>query len=893
MRNYVIINGVDSLTINGLAINELPPISKPPMRTLQEEIDGRDGDIITNLGYGSYDKIMTIGLYNGYDIDEIIAFFNGEGTIIFSNEPDKYYNYKIIEQIDYESLIKFRTATVTFHCQPFKYPVEEEPIEVDYDYIEEEGEDLTLEPTDGSPLSLTLKGNTSQYSTTGKNLLDINSLDNRSNPIQINGSTITFTTTGSWARVQKVITFKANTNYTIMGWVKGTSGFNAGFLVAGTSYEKYKMSSDGVRKFMYLNFDTNTATQLTAQLYANWSSSTGETTNVFEKVMIVEGTYTAEQDYEEYTGSTPTALTPAPNPSYPQPINVVTGDNEVNVVGKNLFDKDNPNILHTWFLQNTTVLPTISGSDTIVYIACQPNTTYTCSKISEPTTVKNTCVVGTTSVVPNFGVAINQAIGWQGATATQRTITTTNEDKYLMFFCHTTGGNVSLNDMLDSVQIEVNNEATTYEPYQSQTYPIYLGVENLLKYPYRDTTKTENGITFTDIGDGTIKVNGTASANTYFYLTTNNDDTYKKYNGKKLTISGCPSGGGNNTYQIGFHNDNFSIGTADNGNGGTFTGGDVRYNQAYIRINSGVTCDNLIFKPQLELGTKKNSYTPYGTTPIELCKIGDYKDYFYKDNGSWYIHKEIGKAVLDGSESGWTAYNQSSGLYAYYKKLEDANTNYTNAYNIYNYFTWASGTGSLKSGEASIGGALTAKNGNFLFCVGDTTNKLADFKTWLSTHNTIVYYVLATPTNTIITDTTLISQLDNIQGAMSYKGQTNIMQVPYDKPFIIKARTMEGGSDEAIINNVGNTYAKPTIDIEGNGIINVYLNGNQIFAVNVTDEVVIDSTNLEAYNPNTSALENRKVTGNIANLKLNTGTSTLKFSGNLTKATITDYVRYL
>ena len=40
---------------------------------------------------------------------------------MFSNEPDKYYNFKIYEQIDFEKLLRFRTATVKLHCQPFKY----------------------------------------------------------------------------------------------------------------------------------------------------------------------------------------------------------------------------------------------------------------------------------------------------------------------------------------------------------------------------------------------------------------------------------------------------------------------------------------------------------------------------------------------------------------------------------------------------------------------------------------------------------------------------------------------------------------------------------------------------------------------------------------------------
>lgn len=125
MKNYVIINNVNSNTKTGLAISKLPPITKPLMRTTKEEIDGRDGDIITQLGYSAYDKELEIGLYGTFDIDSIISFFNQSGTITFSNESDKYYNFTILDQIDYESLLKFRTATVKLHCQPFKYEVGE------------------------------------------------------------------------------------------------------------------------------------------------------------------------------------------------------------------------------------------------------------------------------------------------------------------------------------------------------------------------------------------------------------------------------------------------------------------------------------------------------------------------------------------------------------------------------------------------------------------------------------------------------------------------------------------------------------------------------------------------------------------------------------------------
>ena len=125
MRDYIILNGVSSQTIAGLLIQYLPPISKPKQRVEVEEIDGRDGDIVTYLGYGAYDKELKIGLHGSYDVDQVISYFNSQGTVIFSNEPDKYYNYQIVEQIDFDKLLRFKEATIKMHMQPFKYSAED------------------------------------------------------------------------------------------------------------------------------------------------------------------------------------------------------------------------------------------------------------------------------------------------------------------------------------------------------------------------------------------------------------------------------------------------------------------------------------------------------------------------------------------------------------------------------------------------------------------------------------------------------------------------------------------------------------------------------------------------------------------------------------------------
>ena len=171
---------------------------------------------------------------------------------------------------------------------------------------------------------------------------------------------------------------------------------------------------------------------------------------------------------------------------------------------------------------------------------------------------------------------------------------------------------------------------------------------------------------------------------------------------------------------------------------------------------------------------------PVSLGNIELCKIGNYQDYIYKENNKWYKHSEIGKVVFNGSEN-WnvSSYWEKTNTNVYYATIKDDIyfPDWTSNYCLSNYFiTYARNPlYSLDDNGLGFSGTAGITSPSFTIRIDKTlASDTQNFKTWLSTHNTIVYYVLATPTDTEITDMTLISQLEEISKTLSYQGQTNI-----------------------------------------------------------------------------------------------------------------------
>ena len=127
--------------------------------------------------------------------------------------------------------------------------------------------------------------------------------------------------------------------------------------------------------------------------------------------------------------------------------------------------------------------------------------------------------------------------------------------------------------------------------------------KNLLKYPYIETTKTSNDITFTDNKDGSINVSGTGTEIAYYNLYSNSD-------GKRLTLA-------SGTYKLvakGRSTCNVFVNNGVNSakNEGTFTITDGHNDVwCFIEAPKGLAIDETIY-PMIQLASSADeSYEPY------------------------------------------------------------------------------------------------------------------------------------------------------------------------------------------------------------------------------------------------------------------------------------------
>ena len=136
----------------------------------------------------------------------------------------------------------------------------------------------------------------------------------------------------------------------------------------------------------------------------------------------------------------------------------------------------------------------------------------------------------------------------------------------------------------------------------SHKVDIKLRSKNLIPYPYKHTTKTTNGVTFTDNGDGSITISGTATANTQFILLTDGK-LFTSYTDVKVNASTVK--------------DDKCLSLIVEGDAENLLMGWERVGYLYLLTSTGATYNCTVY-PQLEKGTIATEYTPYVPEDAEV-----------------------------------------------------------------------------------------------------------------------------------------------------------------------------------------------------------------------------------------------------------------------------------
>ena len=295
---------------------------------------------------------------------------------------------------------------------------------------------------------------------------------------------------------------------------------------------------------------------------------------------------------------------------------------------------------------------------------------------------------------------------------------------------------------------------------------------------------------------------------------------------------------------------------------------------------------------------------PVSLGSLELCKIGSYQDYIYKSGDDWYVHKETGSYTFNGSET-WQLTQTLTNTVHFV--IGDYTTIFTDAVVPPDNTTIGHGLSNRFIEKANLYnvdevGMDFHSNKNFIVGI-PTSMSIAThtaWENWLASNSTSIYYALATPTDTKITDVTLIGQLEALGAMKLFIGENNVLvgatnpNLPatlafdyYTRFATIGAEWEEGGTKGATIVDVDaidNTYpvweligpaTNPTISVLTTNTTLTY-NGT----ITASQRLVIDMFN------KTATLNGTSVIGNVSGdfVYMAPGTNLVAYSADNTDA---------
>ena len=187
--------------------------------------------------------------------------------------------------------------------------------------------------------------------------------------------------------------------------------------------------------------------------------------------------------------------------------------------------------------------------------------------------------------------------------------------------------NTVKNDLLNSKKAEASGETLTLTDVSpvEHTLSVAMRRKNLLTYPYIHTTKTVSGITFTDNGDGSVTISGTATGDATFILSYYQD--FGDTNINAIYSEGATNGSYYVSKRLSYNATN-------------------SYKPVSIVIANGTTVDETLF-PMVNEGTTAEEYAPYiadlttATVTTSSKNLIDASDLVAEGNSAW-TSKKVG-----------------------------------------------------------------------------------------------------------------------------------------------------------------------------------------------------------------------------------------------------------
>ena len=445
-----------------------------------------------------------------------------------------------------------------------------------------------------------------------------------------------------------------------------------------------------------------------------------------------------------------------PNPEYPQEIKVVTGNNVIRHVGKNLLDLSNG-------ISNHGITTTLKD-DGSVDLKGTIDTEWFNMTVSSGKRTKIRLLPG------KYTFSVNEALNFSlrikafyknypaeyfhitinpGKTSGTFTVPRECDNFYVYAYGLTTGTVIDLNIKL---QLEEGSIPTPYEQYKEKDYKLDLWKEN--EFDKNNVNKLNAYI------DSSNKITSSEATRT-LYVECKKNTLYKISKAKSAR------------FRVMYTTDIPAINRVVNGYIVNDTGEEIIIKTGN---NAKYLCVFYYHANQDTLTEQAILESIQIQEAIELCKIDNYKDVLFKnvtgdenynaelENGAWYKKKVIDKKFLDDE-----MYFANSGVTnVFYTPVI---TNYSRINNIplcdnfkgFNNVDTAHSVNIINS----VGFNNTYDYNRFYISFNGTIDELKDF---LNERKPTLYYANDNPVYEKITDQTLISQLEALNKARWFKG---------------------------------------------------------------------------------------------------------------------------